>query len=117
MSAGVEECITIAGYDVPSDRAAIVCKHIVEKADILLFSHDGDGTMQFLCGCEPSVDNGRVAHVGHVLEQHPDLGHLPLIQPGYEAERASTTSPWIVSRSIEITDADALNSSRKGLNP
>ena len=101
----MEERITVAGYDVLPHCAAIVCKHVMEKSDVLLFSHDDDGTMQFLCGCEPKVENARVVGVGHVLEWHPDLNNLPTIHPGFEAERASVKMPWIISKTAEDLDA------------
>ena len=88
--------------------AAIVCKHIVEKGEVLLFSHNDDGAMQFLCGrCEPVAENAMVVGVGHVLDWHPDLAALPVVHPGFEAERASARSPWIISKTAEHIDAPA----------
>ncbi len=88
--------VKVAGYDVLEDAGSIVCRHLIEGGEVRLFSHDDDGVMQFLCGCKVKADSAMVVHIGHVLEWHPDMADLPVIAPGFWAERIERGAPWIV---------------------
>jgi hypothetical protein len=60
---------------------------------ILLVLHNENGDWQFLDGGEVAVD-GVAVHLGHVFEDHPELGLLQDLPAGWAAERSSETAEW-----------------------
>jgi len=91
--------IELAGYAFNADKACFTCQHVIDGAPVLLFTHETDGDLQFLCGA-PDHDfdaQCRYLHMAHVLDWQPDLLSLPQVESGFEAERADVNSPWIVS--------------------
>jgi len=51
-----------------------------------------------MCGAAGhNSDDCRWLHAAHLLESQPDLLTLPIVDFGFEAERADSRSPWIVS--------------------
>lgn len=95
----VSSTISFAGYTFDSDKGCFTCSHVMEGAPVLLFAHEEDGDLQFLCGAS-GHDFGtecRYLHATHVLEWQPDLLSLPIVEMGFEAERTAVGAPWIVS--------------------
>lgn len=66
---------------------------------MLLFTHEVDGDLQFLCGAGGHDFDTQCCwlHASHVLEWQPDLLLLPTVEMGFEAERTSVGAPWNVS--------------------
>lgn len=91
--------ISFAGYTFASDKACFTCQHVMDGAPVLLFTHETDGDLQFLCGAtgHDFDTQCRWLHTTHVLEWQPDLLALPVVEMGFEAERTSVGAPWIVS--------------------
>jgi hypothetical protein len=91
--------ISFAGYTFDGDKGCLACEHVLEgAAPVLLFVHEADGDLQFLCGALGHEWNrARALHAAHLLDWHPDLLTLPTVEFGFEAERADANSPWIVS--------------------
>jgi hypothetical protein len=91
--------ISFAGYIFASDKGCFACSHVMEGAPVLLFAHEDDGDLQFLCGASGHdfEKECRWLHTRHVLDQQPDLLDLPTVEMGFEAERTSVGAPWIVS--------------------
>ncbi|WP_296612457.1 hypothetical protein [Sphingomonas sp.] len=91
--------ISFAGYTFDCDKGCFTCQHVMDGAPVLLFVHEADGDLQFLCGA-PDHDfdeQCRFLHAAHVLESQPDLLLLPTVDFGFEAERNDRDSPWVVS--------------------
>jgi hypothetical protein len=61
---------------------------------ILLVIHSEDETWQFLPGDEVTQAEGVALHLGHIIEEHPDLAILADLLPGWGAERESIASSW-----------------------
>lgn len=94
--------ISFAGYTFNDDKGCFACQHVLDGAPVLLFSHEADGDLQFMCGeSGHDGDSCCLLHTAHLLEWQPDLLTLPTVDFGFEAERANVSSPWIVSRSPE----------------
>jgi len=68
-------------------------------APVLLFAHEEDGDLQFLCGASGHdfTKECKWLHATHILDQQPDLLALPTVEMGFEAERTSVGAPWSLS--------------------
>jgi hypothetical protein len=91
--------ISFAGYTFAADKACFTCQHVMDGAPVLLFTHEPDGDLQFLCGAtgHDFDTQCRLLHTRHVLEWQPDLLALPTVEAGFEAQRTNVDAPWIVS--------------------
>lgn len=94
--------ISFAGYTFDADKGCFTCKHVMDGASVLLFVHEPDGDLQFLCGASDHdfAEQCKFLHAVHVLEWHPDLLSLPTVNVGFEAERRDAISPWVVTPSL-----------------
>ena len=64
---------------------------------VLLFLHEANGSLQFLCGAEShGADDAVRVHVSHLLDKNPDLLDMPVVDPGHEAERSAQDRTWTV---------------------
>ncbi|MBZ6381829.1 hypothetical protein [Sphingomonas sanguinis] len=91
--------ISFAGYTFAADKGCFTCRHVKDGAPVLLFVHEADGDLQFMCG-EAGHDYDSQCmflHAHHVLDWQPDLLSLPVVGLGYMAERLDVKSPWVVS--------------------
>lgn len=80
--------------DAPS-TATIVCSHIIEKGDSILFvAHDKDGMWQFLCGESHEPDEARIVDLESVFEFDPSIGVLHDMPLGSYIERLSPEDDW-----------------------
>lgn len=94
------QTISFAGYTFDGDKGCFACEHVVSGEPVLLFVHDADGDLQFLCGSSAhdwSNSRPRLLHTAHLLEWQPDLLALPTVDFGFEAQRKDVNSPWVVS--------------------
>ena len=91
--------ISFAGYTFAADKGCFACKHVKDGAPVLLFVHEADGDLQFLCGAADHDFETQCMflHASHVLDWQPDLLSLPTVDFGYMAERTGPKSPWVVS--------------------
>jgi hypothetical protein len=80
--------------------AAYVCSHVFERTrPVLLVARDG-GDWQFLCGGEHGPDDlPRVVGMNHLMDDDPTLPQLLDLPADWEAERRSSSDPWIRSMS------------------
>lgn len=94
-----EPALSFAGYTFAADKGCFTCQHVMDGAPVLLFVHEADGDLQFMCGASGhDFDTQcRWLHTAHVLEWQPELLSLPTVEMGFEAERSGVGSPWIVS--------------------
>jgi hypothetical protein len=93
-----QDTISFAGYTFDKDKGCLACEHVLNGAPVLLFVHEADGDLQFLCGAlGHEWKKARALHAAHLLECHADLKTLPTVDFGFEAERADASSPWVVS--------------------
>lgn len=95
-----DSAINFAGFTFAADKGCLTCQHVMDGAPVLLFAHEADGDLQFLCG-ESHHDFDTQClwlHTSHVLQRQPDLLLLPTVEMGFEAERDEVGSPWIVAR-------------------
>ena len=89
--------IDFAGYSFDENKASFVCQHVLDGHPVLLFLHESEGDLQFMCGGGGhSVDNLHVVCLSHLLEQIRSMADVPVIQPGFMAERSEPGSMWKV---------------------
>jgi len=90
--------IDFAGYSFDDHKAAIVCQHVCEGAPVLLFVHDDDGAVHFMCGASGHDDEDlSVIGLSHLLEQIRSMPNAPIVDPGFLAERVYPGAPWTVT--------------------
>jgi len=89
--------VSFAGYDFPDNKACIACVHVLNGESVLVFSHESDGDLQFMCGRKRhTIDEARVVDVDDILQLHPDLVSLPVVEMGHLAERLDPNEEWVV---------------------
>ena len=90
--------IDFAGYTFDRDKGCIACNHVIRGHPVLLFCHEEDGGLQFMCGA-PGHESGDYTwvHTTHVLSKHPDLYALPTVNFGFLAERRDVDDGWKVA--------------------
>ena len=90
--------ISLAGYTFDADSGCFTCIHVMEGAPVLLFLHESNGDLQFMCGADDHDfgDDCRFLHAAHVLARNTDLLSLPTVDPGHMAERRDLGSSWKV---------------------
>ena len=66
--------ISLAGYTFDADSGCFTCIHVMEGAPVLLFLHESNGDLQFMCGADDHDfgDDCRFIHTAHVLAWHTD---------------------------------------------
>ena len=90
--------IDFAGYSYAEHKAAIACSHVLSGAPVLVFVHDEDGDIQFMCGeSGHGVDDAQVVGLTHLLEHIRSMPDIPVVEPGYAAERSAPGAPWSIS--------------------
>jgi hypothetical protein len=97
-----EETISIGGYTFDADKGCFACNHVMADQPVLLFCHEADGDLQFMCG-EQGHESGDDAwmHAAHVLGRHSSLCGLPIVDPGFLAERATPSGEWVVAAIVD----------------
>jgi len=71
---------------------------VLSGAPVLLFVHDEDGDIQFMCGeSGHGVNDASVVGLTHLLEQIRSMADIPVVEPGYAAERSEPGAPWSIS--------------------
>jgi hypothetical protein len=80
------------------EKAVFVCKHIFEGSrPVLLVSHSEDD-WQFLCGENHTASElPEVVGLNHILERDFSIVAIMDIPVDCEAERQTTSSPWIIT--------------------
>jgi hypothetical protein len=96
------ETTTFAGYTFDAGKGCFVCNHVMAGHPVLLFCHEADGDLQFMCG-EAGHESGDYAwmHATHVLDKHPCLYNLPTVDLGFLAERVASSDEWTVVKIVE----------------
>ena len=81
-----------------ADTACIICKHIINGEQPILFvSHDeDDGMWQFLCGGSHETEDAKVAALGEVFEFDSSIGELAEMPCGYYATRDKADCDWVI---------------------
>jgi hypothetical protein len=89
--------VDVAGYRFISNTACIVCVHVMDGQPILLFTHDSDGDLQFLCGASDHVtEDGRIDCLHCLIQAHPEVSTLPRVDLGMRAWRDDGATVWAV---------------------
>jgi len=89
--------IDFAGYTYDDNKASFVCTHVGEGFPILLFVHDPEGDIHFMCGAEGHGANDiDVVCLSHLTEQIRSMDQMPTVDPGFMAERTHAGSRWAV---------------------
>ncbi|MEG8039006.1 hypothetical protein QP166_06470 [Sphingomonas sp. LR60] len=90
--------ISFAGYTFDADKGCFTCIHVIDGAPVLLFLHEGNGDLQFMCGVDDHdfEKDCQFVHATHILDEQPDLASLPNVELGHLAERIDAQSPWAV---------------------
>ena len=91
--------LSLAGYTFDADKGCFTCIHVIEGTPVLLFLHEANGDLQFMCGADDHdfETDCRFMHAAHVVARHLDLSSLPLVNSGHVAERMDPQSSWIVA--------------------
>jgi hypothetical protein len=64
---------------------------------VLLFVHEEDGDIQFLCGeTGHGVDDAQVVGLAHLLEHIGSMTDIPVVEPGFVAQRCRPGAPWSI---------------------
>jgi hypothetical protein len=92
--------ITFAGHTFDDHQATFICTHIAEGMPALVFTHDSDGDLQFLCGADGHGPE-ECLHIGlsHMLEQMGEMLDMPTVDPGFQAQREYAGGSWTLFRS------------------
>ena len=91
--------ISFAGFSWTNSKGCRACSHVMAELPILLFLHEANGSLQFLCGADGHrADDAVRVHVSHILDKHPDLLDMPVVDPGHEADRSAQDRTWTVRR-------------------
>jgi hypothetical protein len=89
--------IDFAGYSYAENKATIVCSHVLDGTPVLVFVHDSDGDIQFMCGVSGhGVDDAFVVELSHLLEHIRSMSDIPVVEPGFMAERSEPGAPWSI---------------------
>jgi hypothetical protein len=92
------ETVSFAGYTFDIDKGCFACSHVMAGQPVLLFCHEADGDLQFMCGSvSHESDDYAWMHTTHVLEKHPSLYDLPTVNFGFLAERGTQSDEWVVA--------------------
>ena len=96
----MKEKVSVAGYSWDHHHGVIICSHVFEGKPVRLFSFDSDRDLQFLCGADDHEDWNAAKVVGliELLERHPEIRSLPMMEPGQWAERSNENSEWVVGQ-------------------
>ncbi|MFL6793955.1 MAG: hypothetical protein ACJ8D6_02745 [Sphingomicrobium sp.] len=90
--------IDFAGYSYAEHKATIACSHVLSGAPVLVFVHDEEGDIHFMCGeSGHGADGCRLVGLTHLLEHIRSMPDIPVVEPGYAAERREPGAPWSVS--------------------
>lgn len=86
------------GWDLPQDPhlSVLTTRHVLDGLPVLLVSHDDDGGWQLLDDVHPlDVDDGRLVHLHHLVEQDPSLSDVLASLPrGALVLRDAVGEPW-----------------------
>ena len=85
--------------DVPNTMA-IICNHILEQGDNILYvSHDeDDGMWQFLCGKSHDINDARLVSLEEVFALDNSISNIADIPCGYVATRKNATAKWKIQK-------------------
>lgn len=87
--------IDFAGYSYPDNKATIACSHVLNGSSVLLFVHELDGDIQFMCGeAGHEPDDAHVVGLEHLLEHIRSMADIPVVEPGFMAERSYPGAAW-----------------------
>jgi hypothetical protein len=89
--------INLAGYKFKSNKASLICVHVIDGQPINDFFHESDGFLQFSCGAENHKESDwKMVGLKHIVDMHPYIYSLPTVSFGELAERENMHSPWTV---------------------
>jgi len=89
--------VEFAGYIFDDHKASIVCQHVLDAQPILLFVHDADGDIQFMCGRGGhTADEAKLVGIVELLEHLRSIANMPVVKPGFLARRAEPGAEWDV---------------------
>ncbi|MBA3526132.1 MAG: hypothetical protein M3438_04875 [Pseudomonadota bacterium] len=89
--------VEFAGYTFDDHKASFVCKHVLDGNPILLFIHEIDGDIHFMCGAAGhTMEDIALVGISHLLEHLRSIAELPIVDPGFLAERPEPGGDWEV---------------------
>jgi hypothetical protein len=93
--------IDVAGYRFVTNTACFVCVHVMDGKPVLMFTHDSDGDLQFLCGASShQTEDARIECLHCVVQAHPEVSTLPRVDLGMLAWRDDCDTAW----NVELND-------------
>ena len=93
--------IAFAGYNFDDHKAAIACRHVCDGLPVLLYVHDDEGDIHFMCGAADHLDDDLVVvGLSHLMEQVRAMSDIPTVDPGFLAERDFPGADWSVAAAI-----------------
>jgi hypothetical protein len=89
--------IDLAGYSFDSNKACIVCGHVIDGTPVLAVAHDDDGDLQFACGHKAhTAADWHLVGLEHLDLNELGLGGILTLDPGFAALRDDTDAAWQV---------------------
>ena len=87
-------------FDDAPNTMAIICSHILEQGDNILYvSHDEDDRMwQFLCGKSHEINDAKLVSIEEVFALDNSISNIADMPCGYVATRKNATSKWIIQK-------------------
>ncbi|SDH81960.1 hypothetical protein SAMN05192558_105201 [Actinokineospora alba] len=85
-------------------RKVYTTKPVVEGERVVWVCHDEDGDWQFFGETYVCEDDGRIIHLGHLLDQDESLRQVLHMPIGFAATRNDETSGWDIAPYEEDDD-------------
>ncbi|HSI83264.1 MAG: hypothetical protein ACAI35_22075 [Candidatus Methylacidiphilales bacterium] len=82
-------------FDDAKNVACFTTRQVLGGATITFVSHDADdGAWQFISSDGAKMKDMRIVALSEVYKQHPAIGKLAMLPPGWEATRDSAEEEW-----------------------
>jgi predicted metal-binding protein len=82
-------------FDQAPNVACITCRSVIEGAPVLVAIHYADDdSWAFLDGQTFDPGSALVVAMKTVLDEHPGLGEIGNLPPGWSATRLAANQPW-----------------------
>jgi hypothetical protein len=81
-------------WPVPPDKLILTTRKVNEGHPVRYAIHHSDGEWQLLDGGDVSEDDAVLIHIGHVVEEHPEIQSLADLPAGSQAWRDNEDTEW-----------------------
>lgn len=78
----------------PPNTGVYTTQAVMDGGPVRDVHHDDDGDWRFLCGTTSDPEDGRLVHLGHIIEMSPSLASLADLRRGWWAGRCDEHEVW-----------------------